>query len=119
MLVTVVDDDESMRESLPDLVREFGYAATAFPSAEAFLVSHVVDQTQCLILDLIMPGMGGLGLMRELARRSKTIPIVFITAQKDDAIRDYLLSLGANECLFKPFSEASLLDGIKVALCNA
>lgn len=87
-LVSVVDDDESVRESLPDLVREFGYAAQAFSSAEAFLASNYIDQTSCLILDVSMPpGMSGPDLQGELARRGKEIPIVFITAHRDEGLR--------------------------------
>ena len=86
-LVSVVDDDESVRESLPDLLREFGFAAQAFSSAEAFLASDYVDQTRCLVLDIAMPGMTGPELQRELARRRQAIPIVFITAQVDEAVR--------------------------------
>jgi FixJ family two-component response regulator len=115
-LVSIVDDDESVRESLPDLVRQFGFAARAFPSAEAFLASEVVSQTNCLILDIAMPGMSGPDLQRELATRRHTIPIVFITASGDRAIRLRLLAQGAVECLFKPFSETALLDALNAAL---
>jgi FixJ family two-component response regulator len=86
-LVSVVDDDESVRESLPDMLRQFGLAARAFSSAEAFLASDVVGQTSCLILDVGMPGMSGPDLQRELASRRQRIPIVFITASGDTAIR--------------------------------
>jgi FixJ family two-component response regulator len=115
-LVSIVDDDESVRESLPDLVRQFGFAARAFPSAEAFLASEVVSQTSCLILDVAMPGMSGPDLQRELAGRRQMIPIVFITATGDRAIRPRLLAQGAIECLFKPFSETALLDALNAAL---
>ena len=86
LLVSVVDDDESVRESLPDLLLEFGFAAQAFASAEAFLASDYVGQTRCLILDIAMPGMSGLDLQRELTRRRQVIPIVFITAVGDETI---------------------------------
>lgn len=115
-LVSVVDDDESVRESLPDLLRQFGYTAQAFSSAAAFLASDVVDQTSCLILDVAMPGMSGPDLQRELAKRQQRIPIVFITASGDRTIRPHLLAQGAVECLFKPFSEVSLLDALNAAL---
>jgi FixJ family two-component response regulator len=115
-LVSIVDDDESVRESLPDLVRQFGFAAQAFPSAEAFLASELVDSTTCLILDIAMPGMSGPDLQRELANRQRTIPIVFITAGDDKAVRSRLLAGGATECLFKPFSETALLDALNAAL---
>lgn len=115
-LVSVVDDDESVRESLPDLLREFGFAARAFSSAEAFLASDCVDQTRCLILDIAMPGMTGPDLQRELRTRRQEIPIVFITAQTDEAVRKRVLEQGAAECLFKPFSDTALLEALNVAL---
>jgi len=115
-LVSIVDDDESVRESLPDLVRQFGFAAAAFSSAEAFLASDVVSETRCLLLDVAMPGMSGPDLQRELIHRRRTIPIVFITANGDRTIRPSLLAQGAMECLFKPFSEAALLDALNAAL---
>ena len=115
-LVSVVDDDESVRESLPDLLREFGFAAQAFASAEAFLASEVVGETSCLLLDVAMSGMSGPDLHQELLRRRRAIPIVFITGRRDDTIRPRLLADGAVECLFKPFSEAALLDALDAAL---
>ena len=115
-LVSVVDDDESVRESLPDLLRQFGFAAEAFPSAEAFLASEALSDTRCLILDIAMPGMSGPDLQQELRRRRHEIPIVFITARSDETIRPHLLAQGAVECLFKPFSEAALLDALNAAL---
>src|SRR4051794_17207689 len=115
-LVSVVDDDESVRESLPDLLRQFGFAAEAFSSAEEFLASDVVGETRCLILDIAMPGMSGPDLQQELRRRREDIPIVFITARSDETIRPHLLAQGAVECLFKPFSEAALLDALNAAL---
>ena len=115
-LVTVVDDDESVRESLPDLIRQFGFAAKAFSSAEAFLASDVVSETSCLLLDIAMPGMSGPELQQELMRRRQEIPIVFITAQGDESVRPRLLAEGAVECLFKPFSDTALLDALNTAL---
>lgn len=115
-LVSVVDDDESVRESLPDLLKEFGFAVGAFSSAEDFLASPNIYQTQCLILDMAMPGMSGPDLQRELKLRHQEIPIVFITARRDDTVRALMLEQGAVECLFKPFSEAALLDAIQLAL---
>ena len=115
-LVSVVDDDESVRESLPDLLRECGFAVEAFSSAEAFLVSECVGQTQCLLLDIAMPGMSGLELQRELTRRRHAIPIVFITAHGDETDRPRLLAQGAVACLFKPFSEEALLEALQAAL---
>jgi FixJ family two-component response regulator len=115
-LVSVVDDDESVRESLPDLLREFGFAVEAFSSAEEFLASGCVGQTRCLILDVAMPGMSGPDLQRELRRRRHEIPIVFITAHRDETVRPRVLEQGAVECLFKPFSEAALLEALNAAL---
>ena len=115
-LVSVVDDDESVRESLPDMLRQCGFAAAAFSSAEEFLASDVIGRTNCLILDVKMPGMSGPDLQRELAALGQEIPIVFITASGDHTIRTQLLADGAVKCLFKPFSEADLLDALNVAL---
>ena len=115
-LVSVVDDDESVRESLPDLLRQFGFAAQTFSSAEAFLASEVVNETSCLLLDIAMPGMSGPELQQELLRRRQEIPIVFITANGDKTVRPRLLAQGAVECLFKPFSEEALLDALNAAL---
>ena len=115
-LVSVVDDDESVRESLPDLLRQFGFAAQAFSSAEAFLASEVVGETSCLILDIAMPGMSGPDLQQELTHRGQTIPIVFITAHGDETSVRACSQRGAVECLFKPFSETALLDALNAAL---
>jgi FixJ family two-component response regulator len=115
-LLSVVDDDESMRESLPDLIKEFGFAARAFSSAEEFLSSGSVDQTSCLILDIAMPGMSGPELHQELKRRGEEIPIIFITGQKDETIRTRVLEQGAAAFLLKPFSDAALLTATKTAL---
>lgn len=115
-LISVVDDDESVRESLPDLLRELGFAAQAFSSVEEFLASDCIGQTRCLVLDVTMPGMSGPDLQQELTRRRQEIPIVFITAHRDEAVRPRLLERGAVECLFKPFSETALLDALNAAL---
>lgn len=115
-LISVVDDDESVRESLPDLLRELGFAAHAFSSAEEFLTSDYIDQTRCLILDIAMPGMTGPDLQRELKLRRKEIPIVFITARRDETVRPRALEQGAVECLFKPFSDTALLNALNAAL---
>jgi FixJ family two-component response regulator len=114
--VSVVDDDESVRESLPDLLWELGFDVEAFSSAEEFLESDSAGRIQCLILDVNMPGMTGPELQRELSRRGVKIPIIFITAQADDKVRPSLLEQGAVECLFKPFGERELIDGLKAAL---
>jgi len=116
ILVSVVDDDESVRESLPDLLKEFGFASRAFSSPEEFLASGCIPQTRCLILDIAMPGMSGPDLQQELKRRRHEIPIIFITASTDQSVRPRLLERGAVECLFKPFSDTALLDAINSAL---
>jgi FixJ family two-component response regulator len=116
LLVSVVDDDGSVRESLPDLLKQFGFAARAFSSAEEFLVSDCVDQTRCLLLDVAMPGITGPDLHRELIRRPRAIPIIFITADRDMVVRQRLIQQGAVECLFKPFSDTALLEAINAAL---
>ncbi|WP_424631788.1 response regulator transcription factor [Bradyrhizobium sp. SYSU BS000235] len=116
LLVCIVDDDESVRESLPDLVREFGFAVEAFSSAEEFLVSDHVGKTSCLILDMAMPGMSGPDLQRELKLRQQDIPIVFITGHGDETTRPRALVEGAAECLLKPFSDASLREALDAAL---
>jgi FixJ family two-component response regulator len=115
-LISIVDDDESVRESLPDLLTELGFTAQAFSSAEAFLESGDLNQTRCLILDIAMPSMSGPDLQRELTLRKHAIPIIFITAHSDENVRTLLLGKGSVECLFKPFSETSLLAAISVAL---
>lgn len=115
-LLSVVDDDESVSESLPDLLGEFGFAARAFSSAQEFLTSGCVDETSCLILDIAMPGMSGPELQQELKCRGKEIPIIFITGQRDETIRARVLKQGAAGFLLKPFSDAALLAAIKTAL---
>jgi len=116
VLVAIVDDDESVRESLPDLIRDFGFAARGFASAEAFLASDCISDTRCLILDVAMPGMSGPGLHRELTRRGQAIPTVFITAHGGEETQRRLLAQGAVACLIKPFSDTDLLAAIKSAL---
>lgn len=115
-LVSVVDDDESVRDSLPDLLREFGFAAEAFASAEQFLASGSIVRTRCLIADVRMPGMSGLELHRQLRLRRREIPTVFITGHGHPAVRPWLLQQGAVECLFKPFGESALRDAVNAAL---
>ena len=115
-LISVVDDDESVRESLPDLLREFGFEAQAFTSAEEFLASDAVADTNCLLLDVAMEGMSGPDLQRELKLREQSIPIVFITAHRDGTVRPRLIEQGAVECLFKPFEPNDLLEALNTAL---
>jgi FixJ family two-component response regulator len=108
--------DESVRESLPDLLREFGFATRTFSSAEEFLASDCVGPTRCLILDIAMPGMTGPELQQELIRRQHAIPTIFITANRHKTVRPRLLHRGAVECLFKPFCDTALLEAINAAL---
>lgn len=114
-LVSVIDDDESVRESLPDMLRLSGYLVRPFSSAEEFLASDCVGKTKCLILDIAMPGMTGPDLQQELTVRGQEIPIIFITAQADETLRTRLLEQGAVECLLKPFSDAALFEALNAA----
>jgi FixJ family two-component response regulator len=116
LLLSVVDDDEMLRESLPDLLREFGFSARAFSSGQEFLSSNYVDETRCLILDVAMPGMSGLEVQEELKRRGRAIPIIFITGQKDEDIRKQALRQGAVNVLYKPFSDSALLEAVNAAV---
>lgn len=115
-LVSIVDDDVSVRESLPDLLQEFGFQVQTFASAEEFLASEFLTDTRCLLLDITMPGMTGPELQQELARQRRSIPVVFITANADDGIRPQLLRAGAVDCLFKPFTDSALLEAVTTAL---
>jgi FixJ family two-component response regulator len=115
-LVAVVDDSESVRESLPDLLEQVGYAVEAFESAEAFLGSGAANSVSCLILDVGLPGMSGPDLQQELKRRGIAIPIVFITAQGDKSLQPRLIAAGAVACLFKPFSDNALLEAVEKAV---
>ncbi len=116
LLVVVVDDDESVRESLPDLLRELGYAARAFASAEEFLASGCIADARCLILDIAMPGMSGPELQRELILQGHTIPVIFITALADKSLPPGLLRQRPVGCLFKPFSDQDLREALAAAL---
>jgi FixJ family two-component response regulator len=115
-LVCVVDDDESVRESLPDLLHEFGFAVETFASAEDFLASGRVAGCGCLILDIAMPGMSGPDLQRELVQRRQRVPIVFITAHADKSLFPRLIEQGAVACLLKPFSDTALREALDAAL---
>ena len=115
-LVSLVDDDESMRDSLPDLLKELGFEARAFASGDEFLSSDWVNRTRCLILDVAMPNMTGLDLQRELQLRGQKIPIIFITALKNEAVRAKAFEQGAAGFLHKPFSDTALLSAIEAAL---
>jgi FixJ family two-component response regulator len=114
-LVAVVDDDESVRESLPDLLTLLGYDVQAFSSAEAFLTSDHVANAKCMILDIAMPGMSGPELAAELRRQGNRIPIVFISAHRDEISR---LRVGKNAvtCLLKPFSDTAVANALEAAL---
>lgn len=116
VLISVVDDDESIRESIPDLLRASGFSARAFASAEDFLASDVVDASQCVILDVAMPGMSGPELHAELRRRPRNIPVIFITAHGNGDLCARLLKDGAVACLYKPFDPTALVDALRAAL---
>ena len=115
ILVAIVDDDDSVRESLPDLLREFGLASKVFATPSEFLQSGIADKTTCLILDIAMPGMSGPELRRELLRRGHDIPTIFITAHAEFASLPDMRE-GVVDCLLKPFSETALLEALKRAL---
>ncbi|MGA8504169.1 MAG: response regulator [Candidatus Sulfotelmatobacter sp.] len=115
-LVTVVDDDVSVRESLPNLLRQFGFSTRAFSSAEEFLASDCLDETRCLILDVLMPHITGLDLQQQLKLRSPAIPIIFITGQKQEGIRKRALEQGAVAFLLKPVTGTILLEAVNAAL---
>jgi FixJ family two-component response regulator len=116
-LVSIVDDDESVRESLPDFLRSFGHEVRPYSSAEEFLnCVEGMSRTGCLILDVAMPGMSGPELQLELARQDVAIPIVFVTADADDDLCQRLLARGAVACLAKPFSEHALMGAVTAAL---
>lgn len=115
-LICVIDDDESVRESLPDLITEFGFDVRAFASAAEFLASDSATSAKCLVLDVAMPGMSGPELQGELKLLGRDIPIVFITAHTNDGIRPRVLKQGAVACLFKPFSDTALREALNSAL---
>jgi FixJ family two-component response regulator len=116
LLISVVDDDQSFREALPELLNELGFAARTFSSGKEFLVSDAGLHSSCLLLDVGMPEMSGPELFRELRRRNVKIPVVFITARRDEAARSQLLNDGAVECLFKPFDETAMLQALNKAI---
>lgn len=115
-LISIVDDDESVRESLPDLLMAQGFTTTVFASAEEFLASGAVEKVRCLILDVGLPGMSGPALHRQLLSDGLTLPVIFITAQMDRNLPASLLAQGAVACLFKPFSEPDLRAALNAAL---
>lgn len=117
-LVAVIDDDESVRESLPDLLRELGFDAEAFSSAPAFLESDCLSRADGLIVDIAMPVMGGFELQQQLKQAGSRTPIVFITARTDPATSARALAEGAVACLFKPFSPSALQEALERAIAR-
>jgi FixJ family two-component response regulator len=115
-LISVVDDDDSVRESLQSLIRSVGFGVQVFASAEEFLHSDYLQQTHCLILDVRMPGMDGLELQRQLVATRCDISMIFITAHGNEAARTQALENGAVDYLCKPFSEEALLNAIHATL---
>ena len=115
-LISIVDDDDALRNSLDDLIRSIGFRTQGFPSAEAFLSSNQACDTACLILDVRMPGMNGLDLQRQIVAANRRIPVIFITSHADDGARERALKAGAVAFLYKPFREEELLNAIDVAL---
>jgi FixJ family two-component response regulator len=115
-LISIVDDDDAVRNSLDDLIRSIGFRTQGFPSAEAFLSSNHACDTACLILDVRMPGMNGLDLQRQIVAANWRIPIIFITSHADDDARARALEAGAVAFLYKPFREEELLNAIDAAL---
>ena len=115
-LISIVDDDESVRESLEGLLKSLGFRVEAFALAMDFLNSQALEATDCLILDVRMPGMSGPELQRKLIASQHSIPIVFITAHGDEAVRARVLGDGAVDCLLKPFTEDALLNAVHAAL---
>jgi FixJ family two-component response regulator len=115
-LISIVDDDDALRNSLDDLIRSIGFRTQGFPSAEAFLSSNQACDTACLILDVRMPGTNGLELQRKMVAANWRIPIIFITSHADDGARARALEAGAVAFLYKPFREEELLNAIDAAL---
>jgi FixJ family two-component response regulator len=117
--IVIIDDDAAVREATGSLFRSMGFTALAFSSAEEFLRSGDAERTSCLVVDVQMPGMGGLKLQSHLAAAGRRIPIVFITAYSDEAVRATALNAGAVCFLSKPFNERDLLKGLRSALRGA
>jgi FixJ family two-component response regulator len=115
-LVAIVDDDDSMRSALQDLLEAVGLAARAFASAEEFLGSGLQQETACLIADIRMPGMSGLELQAKLNAAHCRIPTIFITAHGDTKMRMQALRAGAVEFLAKPFDDEALVESVRAAL---
>lgn len=115
-LISIVDDDDSLRNSLDNLIRSVGLRTQGFSSAEAFLSSNQARETACLILDVRMPGMSGLDLQRQIVATNWRIPIIFITSHVDDDARLRAIETGAVAFLYKPFREGELLNALDAAL---
>ena len=118
-LISIVDDDDALRNSLDDLIRSIGFQTQGFPSAEAFLSSNQARDAACLILDVRMPGMSGLDLQHQIVAAKWKIPIIFVTSHADDGARERALDAGAVAFLYKPFHEEELLNAIDGALRQA
>jgi FixJ family two-component response regulator len=116
IIVSIVDDDESVRDALRGFIQSVGYGAEIFASAEDFLGSDILNKTTCLIVDLHMPVMTGLELQRRLCNRQCRIPMIFITAHDDPTARAKALKCGAVDFLRKPFAAEALLNAIQEAV---
>ena len=114
--IAVIDDDLRVLESLMNLLASCGYKAEGYCSAEEFLESGMIERTSCLVLDVNMPGMGGLKLQSHLESTGRHVPIVFVTAFTEDRIRVKAMEAGAICFLAKPFRDGDLLDGVRSAL---
>jgi FixJ family two-component response regulator len=117
-VISIVDDDESVREATKGLVRSLGYVAATFASGEEFLNSDRVNDTSCLITDVQMPGLDGLELQSRLTAMDRHVPIIFVTAFPQERIRARALKAGAFGFLSKPFSDASLIACLDRALAE-
>jgi FixJ family two-component response regulator len=115
-IVSIVDDDESVREATKDLLLSLGYSATAFGSAEEFLGSSDIDRTACLITDVRMPGLSGIDLQRRLRAQGRGMPVIFITAFPDERLLAQVRNNHGTCFLSKPFEEQALIDCLDSAL---
>lgn len=115
-VIAIVDDDEPLREALASVLKAGGFFPRTFASAEQFLACDDCDNTACLILDVRLPGMGGIELQRQLSNTNRRLPIIFVTAHGDDSLRDSLMRAGAAAFLYKPVRSDALLKEIRRAL---
>jgi FixJ family two-component response regulator len=118
-IIAIVDDDGALREALRSVMKAAGFSARTFDSAEEFLACGDCDETACLILDVRLPGMSGIELQRRLADAGSTLPIIFVTAHGDEALRDSLMRAGASAFFYKPVRSDALLKEIHIALDKA